>query len=136
MPLSASRLIRPVLVDICKDGTISYRRLGESSFNGVALPVFSVNHEDQARQLQLRFGRLQYEEHPKMPGRPWYRWTDFPGTIIALDDVSDRCDIWYHEFILKQENHHEPLPEARAQTDDHVDAAAAPQDRVGLSGQA
>jgi hypothetical protein len=90
-------------VDICKDGTISYRRLGEPSFNGVALPVFSVNHEDQARQLQLRFGRLQYEEHPKMPGRPWYRWTDFPGTILALDDVSDRCDIWYRDFILKQE---------------------------------
>lgn len=103
MLITAERLSRPVVIHICKDGTITYRRRDQKVFNGVALPVFTVDTEEQARDIQIRFGRRQYDNHPLLPGQPWYRWTDFPGTLEALDDVSDRCDIWYHGYILKQE---------------------------------
>lgn len=80
---------RPVVIHVCKDGTISYRRHGEPVFNGVALPVFSVDTVEQAQAVQVRFGRMQYEPHPQMPGRPWYRWTGFSGDVDDLDKVSD-----------------------------------------------
>src|SRR5258706_5281352 len=85
---STYELDRPVLIHVCKDGTISYRTRAEPVFNGRALPVFSVDTEEQARAVQVRFGRRQYGEHPDLPGRPWYRWTDFDGDVEKLDDVS------------------------------------------------
>lgn len=87
---------RPVMIHICKeDGTISYRRKGKPVFNGVALPVFSVDTEEQAEAIQIRFGRLQYVEHPAMPGRPWYRWTDFDGKLESLDRVTETLRHFY-----------------------------------------
>lgn len=70
--LTCGDLSRPIVVHVCKDGTISYRRAGEPVFNGRALPVFSVNTEDEAMGIQVRFGRLQRVDHPLMPGKPWY----------------------------------------------------------------
>lgn len=65
-------LSRPIVIHVCKDRTISYRCRGEAVFNGRALPVFSVETEEQARAIQTRFGRRQYREHPLMPGKPWF----------------------------------------------------------------
>lgn len=86
---------RAIVIHICKDGTISYRTLNEKVFNGVALPVFSVDTVEQAQAIQVLFGRRQYVEHPQIPGRPWYRWTDFPGELDALDGITERLAQWW-----------------------------------------
>lgn len=93
-------LNRPVYIHICKDGTISYRRAGEPVFNGRALPVFSVDSEDQAHQIQVRFGRKQYIDHPELPGKPWYKWTDFDGNLDSLDAISESCREFYDEYLV------------------------------------
>lgn len=88
---------RQYMIHICKDGTISYRNahLKEKVFNGVALPVFSVDTIEQAQAIQVLFGRKQYGPHPDMPGRSWYRWTDFGGTLEELDAITERLKQWW-----------------------------------------
>lgn len=81
-------LDRPVLIDCCKDGTITYRRKGSPSFNGAALPVFSVDTEDEARYLQVLICKAQYNEHPLKPGETWYRLSDFSGEVEDLAEVT------------------------------------------------
>lgn len=73
---------RAIVIHICKDGTISYRTREEPVFNGVALPVFTVDTVEQAEAIQVRFGRRQYTEHPQIPGKGWYK-------ISRLRDGSD-----------------------------------------------
>jgi len=70
--LRSDALTRAVIVDLCKDGTVTFRDRGQSSFNGMALPVFSVDTNFQAEQLQIRFCRKMHKDHPLMPGKPWY----------------------------------------------------------------
>lgn len=76
-------LSRPVMIHICKDGTISYRQHGEPVFNGVALLVFSVDTIEEAHKLQILCGSAQWTEHPGMPGKTWYRLSSpmFPHTL-------------------------------------------------------
>lgn len=92
---------RPVMIHVCKDGTISYRTKAEPVFNGVAMPVFSVDTIEQALDAQVMFGRKQYVDHPQLPGRPWYKWTGFPGTVEALDKVTDRLREWFYKYYRK-----------------------------------
>lgn len=87
---------RPVLLHLCKDGTISYRTRGEPVFNGVALPVFSVDTPEQAQDFQVRFGRRQYTEHPQIPGKPWFRLSHRPwveGEMVLPPDGLDYEDV-------------------------------------------
>jgi hypothetical protein len=71
------------MIHICKDGTISYRQHGEPVFNGVALPVFSVDTVEEAQALQILCCARQYVEHPQLPGKPWYRLSSplFPPSL-------------------------------------------------------
>jgi hypothetical protein len=85
------------MLDLCKDGTLSYRRRAQLPFNGVALPVFSVDTEEQAREAQVHFCRRQWVAHPYLPGQPWYRWTDFDGEVGSLEGVSVRLAAWWDE---------------------------------------
>lgn len=55
-------LNRQVLIHCCKDKTLSYRTRDEPIFNGVAIPVFSVDSKAEADSLLLLVGRLQYVE--------------------------------------------------------------------------
>lgn len=103
MPMEKTDFGRAIVIHVCKDGTISYRTRKQKVFNGVALPVFTVDTEDEARALQVRFGRCQYGEHPQLPGRPWYRWTNFTGNADDLDAVADQCRAWY--ATLKEKSH-------------------------------
>lgn len=84
--MAAADLSRRFLIDICKDGTISYRdtelRPRPPRLNNSALPVFSVNTLEQAETFQLTFGRRQYAEHPERKGQPWYR-------LSRLEDGTD-----------------------------------------------
>jgi hypothetical protein len=86
---------RPILIHVCKDGTISYRTKDQPVFNGVALPVFSVDTEQQAQDIQVRYGRRQYVEHDQLPGQPWYKWTDFSGDVTDLDDIEAELQRWW-----------------------------------------
>lgn len=84
-------LDKPVLIHICKDKTLSYRRKHQPVFNKVALPVFSVHNEYEAEQLLLAVGRRQYTTHPLMPDQPWFKITlagplDFK-TLLDMEDL-------------------------------------------------
>lgn len=93
---------RAVMIHICKDGTISYRTRDQKVFNGRALPVFSVDTIEQAKEAQVLFGRQQYVEHPQIPGQPWYRWTDFDGNVESLTGVTERLrDWWTHRRPIR-----------------------------------
>ena len=87
---------RPILIHVCKDGTVTFRRRNEPVFNGIALPVYSVETIEDARAIQAHFCRAQWHEHPLMPGRIWYRLarlgdgTDLahrPGGLLKLEDL-------------------------------------------------
>jgi hypothetical protein len=81
-------LSRPILMHICRDGTITYRSLSEKVFNGVALPFFSVDTKDQAKRLQVMLCKSQYERHPKLPNQPWYAFPGFRGELDDMDRVA------------------------------------------------
>lgn len=105
-------LSRAFMIHICKDGTISYRNQvrKERVFNGVALPVYSVATEEHARELQIRFGRLQYTKHP-VNNMDWYKLSSLPGgadiasrsppllKLEDLDSITQMFDTWYLEHI-------------------------------------
>lgn len=95
MRKAGSHLSRPILIDICKDGTISYRTVEQRRLNDAALPVFSVNTIDEAQFIQVTFGRRQYHEHPDIPGQGWYRWTDFDGNVESLAICTARIQKWW-----------------------------------------
>lgn len=92
----STHLSRPILIDICKDGTISYRTGSQRRLNDAALPVFSVDTVEEAEFLQVTFGRRQYEEHPDIPGKGWYRWTDFDGNVESLSKCTARIQAWWN----------------------------------------
>lgn len=102
-------LSRPIIIHVCKDGTISYRRRTEPVFNGRALPVFSVDTEQQAQDIQLRFGRLQHRAHRQMPGKSWYVLSTLGDGIdpalrgngtLNLEDLDTVCDL-FRDFYAK-----------------------------------
>lgn len=87
---------RAIVLQLCKDGTISYRTRGEPVFNGAALPVFTVDTIEQAQQFQVRFGRLQHGPHPQIPDKRWYRlsrrpWKD--GEVAIPEEGLDYADL-------------------------------------------
>lgn len=90
------QLDKPVKIFICKDGTFTY---GTKSFNGHALPVHSVDTEDEAKSLQILFCKKQYANHPQMPGKPWYVLNRFSGNVEDLPKVGDLIAA-AHERIL------------------------------------
>lgn len=91
---------RPVLLHVCKDGTITFRRAGQPVFNGVALPFFSVNSEDEARDMQVMMCALQHGPHPDLPeGEPWYRRWQFSGELDDIDALSDDFRTAYDRLL-------------------------------------
>lgn len=102
--------LRPIMLHVCKDGTLTYRdkTKGEKVFNGVALPVFSVDTVDDAKRIQTRFCRLQYGKHPHPKGpEQWYTLTQFSGEIDDLDRVTADFATFWAENLKK-------TPEAQA----------------------
>lgn len=95
---------RPIMLHVCKDGTVTYRdkTKGEKVFNGVALPVFSVDTIEEARRIQTRFCRKQYTRHPHRNGpEDWYVLNAFSGELSGLDLVSAEFATFYAEHIKK-----------------------------------
>ena len=94
---------RPVIIHCCKDGTITYRRVGQPTFNGAALPVYSVKTEEEAKALQIILCRFQYQEHPLMPGQNWYVLNEFSGEVEDLERVGDKMDKVYDMMRQRME---------------------------------
>jgi hypothetical protein len=69
----------------------------------VALPVFSVDTEAEAKAIQTRFGSMQYQPHPEIPGKSWYVWTGFDGEVESLEGVSEACRKFYEERKKRNE---------------------------------
>lgn len=99
---------RPVLIHVCKDRTLSFRERNEKVFNGVALPVFSVENKDEARHLILMVGRKQYSNHPLIPNEDWYKITldgalDFKQHLELFDlaAVTDKLKSAYNQMKEK-----------------------------------
>jgi hypothetical protein len=88
---------RRYMIHVCKDGTVTYRDTvaKEKVFNGRALPVFSVDTIEDAKSIQVRFCRLQYVNHPLMPGKPWYKLNEFSGKLEDLDRVRNMFAEFY-----------------------------------------
>lgn len=112
MKLTKEDWKRTYMIHVCKDGTVSYRNAvkKEPIFNGVALPVFSVDTEEQAKAIQVRFCRCQWEEHPLIPGKPWYRLSKLgdgsdpayrPGGLLETDDLHGIGEM-FKEFWVEQ----------------------------------
>ena len=74
-------LRKGILIDICKDGTITFRRKEEPPKEPAALPVYSVDTEEQARYLQISFCRLTYG------GR--YVFKNFKKMLEDMDRVAE-----------------------------------------------
>ena len=97
-----STLDRKILIDICKDGTISYRERGGYRLNNAALPVFSVDTVEDAKRLQARFCTLQYDRHPDPKGpEQWFVLPGFSGNLNELDVVTARLATFWAEHINK-----------------------------------
>lgn len=99
--LTVPNFDRAVLIDVCKDGTISYRTRAkrEGRLNNAALPVFSVNTVEEAMRLQVHFGAKQYTSHPEQPTRDWFVWPAFSGTIEQLDELTAAFTAFYDEHV-------------------------------------
>lgn len=95
---------RRFMIHVCKDGTVTYRdkSIDEKVFNGRALPVFSVDTAEEAEQIQIRFCKLQYESHPLIPGKPWYKVFPFSGELEDLDRVRNMFAEFYK--AMKERN--------------------------------
>lgn len=96
------RLDGNVYIHVCKDKTLSFRFKGDKSPIQSALPVFTVNTTTEAEELLQLVGRKQYNEHPNLPGRPWFKITldgelDFKPFLDLedLDAVSTKLENTY-----------------------------------------
>jgi len=88
--MNATDFDRPVLLHVCKDGTITYRRVGQPVFNDRALPFFSVNTEEEARNMQVLMCAAQHGPHPDLlTDETWYRHWQFSGEVEDIDTLSD-----------------------------------------------
>lgn len=88
---------RDIVIDCCKDGTLTYRTKAVPAFNGAALPVFTTNTEAEAKSLIVLLAKSQYTEHPLQPGQTWYRLPDFGGEVEDLAKVSALLASHYEE---------------------------------------
>lgn len=89
-----SFLGRPVVIDICKDGTFTMRMKTQKPFNGVAMPVFSTRTFTEAESLQVVMCFVvPNAEHDKLPkGMPWYKVNMVRGKPNGLD-IEDLAEL-------------------------------------------
>ncbi len=93
-------LKKDVRIHICKDGTLSICEPGEKPFNGVALPIYTVDTVKEAQSLITLVGAVQYQEHPLMPGCPWHVMAGFSGEIEGIPAARERLTM--AEKLLKE----------------------------------
>ena len=103
---TSSDFARPIMIHVCKDGTVTFRRRDKPVFNGIALPVFSVETIAEAQALQVHFCRAQWDQHPLLPGKIWYRLARLgdgtdpahrPGGLLEFEDLTGVTEM-FREF--------------------------------------
>lgn len=88
-------MTRPIVIQCCRDGTITHRKRDEPIFNDAAIAVFTVETEEQAKRLKILACKKQYTRHPKLPDEPWYCLPRFSGDIEDLPRVTKMfADLW------------------------------------------
>lgn len=70
-------------IDIMQSGHMSVRAR-ETRLDPGALPLFSTDTEEEARDLIVHFGRLQYDGS--------YVATDFGGGVEDIEALTDKMD--------------------------------------------
>ena len=86
-------LEKKILIHVCKDRTLSYRNRLQPIFNGVAIPIYSVDSVDEARSLIRLVSKAQYEEHPLIPGDTWYKIDMGIGVVYLDEDLHQLGDV-------------------------------------------
>jgi hypothetical protein len=77
------------------DGRITFRRKGQPPFNGKALPIFSVDSEEEAKSLMILACTLGY-----IPGV--YGIPGFSGTLDGIPNAQQRLAERY--AVIKSKN--------------------------------
>jgi hypothetical protein len=108
---------RPVIVHLGKDGSIRWlnrKGLEQPVVVESLMPVFSVETEEQAKSLQVVFGKLQYRDSKSDPGKPWYILHRMPdGTLLMnreppylqlsdLPEITKMFATWYDGLYGKK----------------------------------
>jgi len=92
---------RPIMMDISKDGTITFRPRTASMAFGTAFPIFSVNTEEEARWLLTYLCTEQTKEHPLLSGMRWYIFDDFTGNPADIAHVVEQFAAAYARLRQK-----------------------------------
>lgn len=120
------RLKGPVLLHVCKDGTITYRTVKEPIFNGVALPFYSVESKEDAQALQIHLCRLQYASHPQMNhGEAWYKDSHWNGNVDDIPALAARYDRAYWGILDRKQA-------PRAEAIERIRDAVLPRQPLGV----
>lgn len=101
--------LRDVMLDVEKDGTITYRSKADLLPEG-CLPFFSVHTGEDAEQLILRLCKRQYALHPRTRAAH-YRYvglgserdaaTGLP--LLGVDDINRLADIFRNAWFDMRE---------------------------------
>lgn len=92
-------LSRDIKIHICRDGTFTYRSDDEPVFNGVAIPVYSVDTKEEAERLQTLMCSRNRLEHPLLPDQPWMYIAGFGGELEDLNPLAIRMNEIYMNHI-------------------------------------
>jgi hypothetical protein len=95
---------RNVLIHICADGTVTFRRRLDPLFNIGALPVASVDTVEEAQALLVLLCRVQPTDHHQLPGQPWYRYVPFSGDMDGLPAVEKAFAKAYNDLRAIRNN--------------------------------
>jgi len=80
-------LNHPIILFVCKDGTVTYDRLLKPAFRKGITPVHSVDTVEEAEAIQVALCHRQHVNHPNT-GKPWYTLTTFSGGIEQLGEIA------------------------------------------------
>jgi len=91
MPMQATDLARPFLLDVCANGSVHIRERGRQIQTGL-LPVFSTDRREQAEELRIRHCRRAND------GSGLYHLNERPRGVEDLDRVSDLFRSTYEQL--------------------------------------
>lgn len=113
-----NHLDKDILIHVCQDRTITYRTKDEPVFNGVALPVWSVDTKARAEAIITLLCVRNHEEHPLLPGQNWYsipmenqylQYSDLAKVTQKFKDADEwlereikATDEWMREYLNEQ----------------------------------
>lgn len=93
---------RDIVIGINADGQILFWKRGKSAIREKrekgapgALPVFSVNTVDEAKQILVHFGKKSYFG-------PEYYWPNVTGNVDQLEEIGELIQEFYEDVLAKE----------------------------------